>query len=127
MKLKQALSFIIFLLSMKGGFVSAQNWGGGIDEEQFNWGFNFQYISSEYKIWKTADWQTPFAALPNGYGTDPLKVISSPSAPGFGIGFVANYKLNPHLDLRFTPSLAFGDRKVLYTYTSNAAIEKKMK
>ncbi|MES2419502.1 MAG: outer membrane beta-barrel protein [Bacteroidota bacterium] len=127
MKLKRILPFIAFLLFINLNLAKAQNWGGGIDDEQFNWGFNFQYLSSEYKIWKTANWRTPFPALPNGYGTDSLKAISSPASPGFAIGFVANRKITNNLDLRITPSLAFSDRKVLYDYVLGEPVTKKLK
>ena len=39
---------------------NAQNWGGGVDDEPLHFGFTFQYISSEYKILKTANWRDPY-------------------------------------------------------------------
>ena len=34
---------------------------------------------------------------------------------GFTVGIVGNYKLSKHFDLRFVPSLAFGERKLNYS------------
>ena len=41
--------------------------------------------------------------------------ISSSSTPGFVISIVSNMRLGSHFDLRFIPSLSFGDRSLLYT------------
>lgn len=114
-------NIIFFLLLLSTFRVSAQNWGGGIDNEDFNWGFSFQYIASEFKIIKTPTWQEPFLNLDPQQGpevvvTPPLKAISSPPSAGFGIGFVINYKLHKNLDLRSTPALIFIDKFVDYQY-----------
>ena len=34
--------------------------------------------------------------------------------PGFSVGFIADLRLSKHLNLRFTPSLSFGERSVTY-------------
>ncbi|RZL50824.1 MAG: PorT family protein [Pedobacter sp.] len=118
MKIKITLLLFIFL-SM-AGFAKAQNWGGGIDEERFNWGFGFQYIVSEYKLTKTKDWRTPYYDVEqNAYVTDSLKSLSSPTSAGFGIGFVINGKINSNIDARFTPTLVFNDRILDYNYVDN--------
>lgn len=118
-------TFLIFLLTFSFFIAKAQNWGGGIDQQDFNWGFGFQYISSEFKIFKKTNWRDPFEnpdapAGTKSYLTDSLMSISSPSTVGFGIGFVVNYKLGPNLDLRSTPSLAFADRIINYKYKEPA-------
>lgn len=113
---------LILLLSVMMLNAKAQNWGGGIDQQDFNWGFSFQYIASEFKLIRSPQWQDIFLDYDQSYTpiTDKLASISSPLSHGFGIGFVMNYKLNKNLDLRSTPSLAFTDRLVDYKYqTSN--------
>ena len=117
--MRKTLLILFFLIATVQ--VKAQNWGGGIDDEGFNWGFSFQYVASEFKIIRTPDWQKRFENIdsqqgPLGYVTQPLKSISSTLSPGFGIGFVLNYKLARHLDLRSTPTLVFNDRIVDYEY-----------
>jgi hypothetical protein len=111
----------------------AQNWGGGNDEEQINFGFTFQYISSEYKIVKKRDWRNPYfdPGLGN-YVTDVLSAVSSPPSTGFGIGFVVKGRATEHVDVRFTPTLVFSDRIINYHYvvpgtynSQNPLIEKK--
>lgn len=118
---KITLLLSIFLTTLS--FAKAQNWGGGIDDERFNWGFSFQYIVSEYKLTKVKDWRKPFFDSegiaydsPGRYVTDTLTAVSSPTSAGFGIGFVVNSNLTPNLDVRVTPTLVFNDRLLNYYY-----------
>lgn len=116
---------LTFLLISFIGFTNvsqAQNWGGGIDDDWFNWGFQFQYIVSEYKLTKKQNWRQQFLDPETGqYVTDELNAISSPTSPGFGIGFVLNTNLHKNIDMRFTPSLVFNDRLVRYDYIPTAS------
>lgn len=100
---------------------SAQNWGGGVDDEPFHFGFTFQYISSEYKILKKPDWRTPFPDPEGEFApTSFLRSISSKPSAGFGIGFVVNKRLGENADIRFTPVLVFNDRSLDYEYDNPA-------
>ncbi len=45
---------------------------------------------------------------------DTLYSVLSKPEYGFNIGIVSNLKLYPQLDLRFTPTLSFGDRNINY-------------
>lgn len=115
MKIKLFLFSLLILIFSTG---KAQNWGGGIDDTDLHFGFTFQYLSSEYKILKKADWkESP------GYITDlpshvprGLSAISAKSSPGFGIGFVVNQKVLENVDLRLTPVLVFNDRVLTYRF-----------
>ncbi len=115
---------LFILLSCFSLHIKAQNWGGGIDDEEFNWGFTFQYVASEFKIIKTPNWRAPFKDMEQGGMpiTDPLNSISSPLSAGFGIGFVLNRNVNKNADLRFTPSIVFNDRLVDYRYETPSVI-----
>jgi hypothetical protein len=112
---------LFVLFSLFAGTASAQNWGGGVDDEPVHFGFTFQYISSEFKILKKASWQTPFMD-PEGLTqpVSPLRSISSSPSPGFGIGFVVNNRLGENADIRFTPVLVFNDRSINYEYDNSA-------
>ena len=132
MRKKIALTISIFILAIN--ISHAQNWGGGIDDERFNWGFSFQYIVSEYKLTKVKDWRKPFFDIDQAnYVTDTLTSISSPNSAGFGIGFVVNARITSNVDVRFTPALVFNDRLLNYTYVEpgtfnagNPLIQKKV-
>jgi hypothetical protein len=128
--MKKTLSILVILIT---SFFSAhaQNWGGGIDDNDLHFGFTFQYLSSDYKIIKDGNWRNEFnsfvPAAPPKPGDPPfsgrppsLKAIYSKSNPGYGIGFVVNYKLAEHSDLRFTPTLVFSDRLLYYQFSDQA-------
>ncbi|WP_026898609.1 type IX secretion/gliding motility protein PorT/SprT [Daejeonella oryzae] len=111
--------YLTILISIISGVtVFGQNsWGGGVDDDPFHFGFTFQYISSEYKIVKKPDWRAPFIDPEDGSQVKPdLYSISSPTSPGFGLGFVSNYRMGKNADLRFTPALIFSDRFIDYRY-----------
>ncbi|RZL35226.1 MAG: PorT family protein [Pedobacter sp.] len=115
--MRKKLTFLLVSFLCTANLAKAQNWGGGIDDDWFNWGFQFQYIVSEYKITKKQNWREPFIDPENGdFVTDRLNAVSSPTSLGFGVGFVVNLNLQKNIDLRFTPSLVFNDRLVRYDY-----------
>ncbi|MBC7914897.1 MAG: outer membrane beta-barrel protein [Pyrinomonadaceae bacterium] len=130
---KQFLLLVFFSLFSLCGYAQvgeAGNWGGGVDHEILHFGFTFQYISSEYKIYKKPSWQSRYPATqdaPIPLFTDSLKSISSPVAPGFGLGFVTNLRLGPNADLRFTPALVFVDRLLEYRYPDETVVPKQVK
>ena len=119
---KLSLILSLFIVSTTA---FAQNWGGGIDDEDWSFGFNFQYISAEYKILKKQNWRSPFYEVPNSLDpsydpnsgipvTSTLNSISSPPSQGFGLGFVMNRMISDNFDIRATPSLIFSDSIVTY-------------
>jgi hypothetical protein len=115
MKMKLLLP-LMCLLSV--ATVKAQNWGGGIDDNNLHFGFTFQYVSSEYKILKKVDWKDVDVQrwelrsdVPGGFSS-----ISSKPSAGFGIGFVVNQKIHDNVDVRLTPILVFNDRILNYRF-----------
>lgn len=122
------LSAIIFLCSFHNLFAQ-QNWGGGVDNETLHFGFTFQYVASEYKILKRVDWKGPFMDPYDGSPmiNSELQSLSSPVSPGFGLGFVSDFRLGNNADLRFTPGLVFADRLVNYEYADPSySVQKKV-
>ena len=117
------LSALVLCLFFVAGSLKAQNWGGGVDDDNLHYGFTFQYISSEFKILKKSDWREPTDPSQN---SDPLNLIYSKPSAGFGIGFVGNKRLTENTDLRFTPTLVFSDRVLVYEYVGRDALEKKV-
>lgn len=118
------VSLIISLIMMT--FTAfAQNWGGGVDDEDLHFGFSFQYISAEYKILKKANWRDVYYDPLDGKQlTTPMTAISSPPSVGFGLGFVVNKRISENFDLRSTPSLIFSDRVVKYEYEPAPPVEQ---
>lgn len=118
--IKKLSLFVFMALLTSKSF--AQNWGGGVDDETLHFGFNFQYVSSEYKILKKTNWREQYKDIDSLYITDPLTAIYGQPSPGFGVGFVVNYNLGENADVRLTPSLIFNDRLVNYQYQSPTTV-----
>ncbi len=122
------LSAVICIGSIYNSF-GQQSWGGGVDSEPLHFGFTFQYVASEFKILKTADWMGPFKDPYNGLPmiNSKLRSLSSPVSPGFGLGFVSDLRLGKQANLRFTPGLVFADRIVSYEYENTSySVDKKV-
>lgn len=91
------------------------------DQEKFHFGFvlgaDFTYVTIKpIKDLTTHNFDSTFIPdilpLP-----DSAKVMSitSTASPGFVISIVGNMKMGDNFDLRFIPSLTFGDRSLIYT------------
>lgn len=115
------LSGILFILITAQNSFGQEKWGGGVDGEQLHFGFTFQYIASEFKILKTSNWREKFPDPYSGFPMVDSKLISlsSPVTPGFGLGFVSDYRLGDNANLRFTPGMVFADRVVNYEYENS--------
>ena len=120
------LSFLLSMLVFAGN--AQENWGGGVDNDDIHFGFTFQYVSSEFKIYKMPDWQQPFdnPINPGTPLTSNLTSVSSPVSSGFGLGFVTDIRLGNNLNFRTTPSLVFADRWIDYTYQNPADNVRKI-
>ncbi len=112
--IRRLIAFLL-ILSSASAALAQQNWGGGVDSDQIHFGFTFQYVSAEYKIYKKDTWRHRYRESGQIY-TDSLMRVSSPVSPGFGLGFVSDYKLGDHANLRFTPALVFSDRLIDYEF-----------
>lgn len=120
----KARYFILLIVILCGNKVLAQvpAWAGGADIKDLSFGFGFQYISADFKILKTADWRTPYFDTGSGKNvTDSLSSITSAGTQGFGVGFVARYRLTDNLEIRTTPTLSFTDRTLVYQYANASA------
>jgi len=111
----------VLLLCSNCSLAQAPAWGGGADDNITSFGFIFGYVNSNYIIVKQPNWRAPyFDKGTDKYITDSLTSISSGKLPGFSLGFLTRYSLSDHVEVRFTPTLIFGDREVVYTYTDPA-------
>lgn len=121
--IKTVLTLVLTFISIITASAQ-QNWGGGVDSERLHFGFTFQYVSAEYKIYKKGNWRDERYdddLERNELVTDNISRISSPTSPGFGLGFVSDYKMGDHANLRFTPALVFSDRLIDYHFGTGAA------
>jgi hypothetical protein len=128
--MKKTLLLCIFFIFSINRLSAQESWGGGVDGEQLHFGFTFQYVASEFKILKTG--ATGRGHFPIRYTGLPMidsemRSLSSPVTPGFGLGFVSDYRLGDNANLRFTPGMVFADRIVNYEFADPAFnVEKKV-
>lgn len=124
--IKRTKLYLLLCCLIAAQTATAQNWGGGVDDDNVHFGFTFQYLSSEFKILKKNTWQSPFEE--NGVPVSgKLKSVYSESSPGFGIGFVINQRLGENADVRLTPTLVFNDRLAYYEFEgAEALLQKKV-
>ena len=115
---RYALLIPLFMISILG---KAQNNGDNVDFQKIHFGFTFQYINTEYKVYKKADWRSSTYRTAEGKEVSEiagasLNAVSAPKSPGFALGFVSDLKVGTHANLRFTPVLVFGERQLKYDY-----------
>ena len=100
-------AYLIFVFSLLGSILFAQkqtvkNQPYG-DYKLYHFGItvglNFQDMILTNSGLTAGNGETWFAAIPN-------------YSPGFTVGLIADLFLNPYMNLRFTPSLSFGDKPV---------------
>jgi hypothetical protein len=65
--------------------------------------------------------------VPDFKSFDSLFVVQSTPQWGFNIGIVSNLRINNYSDLRFVPTLSFGQRILDYTLNSNNGVIKTQK
>ncbi|HWD87727.1 MAG TPA: outer membrane beta-barrel protein [Mucilaginibacter sp.] len=117
-KTRYLLLFPLLFLG-KSLFAQAPAWGGGADQQDYSFGFTFQYVSNYFKIDKKPAWRSPYFDAVEGKNiTDMVNSISSPNTAGFAVGFLYRYSLTDFLEARTTPSLVFADRTINYTYAT---------
>lgn len=80
------------------------------DEQKFHFGFTLGFNSMDFQVTPVEDSKSV---------ADSIMLLEPVSAPGFNIGIVSNMKLAQYLDLRFVPTLSFGERKLKYKIRFN--------
>lgn len=104
-KIKKHLLLTFFILSL-GSSVLAQQGGNllYVDQKLIHFGFSLGMNSMDFAI-------TPSLQDINGniYQAD-----VSTLKPGFSVGIISDLRLNRYLNLRFTPTLHFGERELTY-------------
>ncbi|MCX6251036.1 MAG: outer membrane beta-barrel protein [Bacteroidetes bacterium] len=114
----------ILLFSGKGFSQTGNNWILNLpryDQELFHFGFVLGVNQSLVTIRPISDMATH--SFDSTYLPDILPVpdsgriysITSTATPGFVISIVSDLTINQYLNLRFIPSLAFGDRTLNYS------------
>ncbi|HXS37128.1 MAG TPA: porin family protein [Flavipsychrobacter sp.] len=77
------------------------------DDKLYYFGITFGLNFSEYRVHYTSAF----------VHTDTFKTIQPRWSPGFNLGLMANLRLNKFIDLRFVPSLAFAEKRLVFDMT----------
>lgn len=90
---------------------------GHYDHKPYHFGFSLGFNKMNFALRPVESfYELNENHQPNGiFG--PLQTVLPRQDFGFHIGIVSNLKLSPMLDLRFVPTLSFGDRYIDYQYT----------
>lgn len=102
-----------FLLVLLAGIVHGQSARGNYNFLDFNqkpyyFGITLGYNSSNFKVYQSKDFIL----------NDSIRSVESVTGPGFNLGIVTNLKIGEYFDVRFLPTLSFGERNINYTPTS---------
>jgi hypothetical protein len=122
-----AVTFLLCYLSFAGKAYGQKEWILNMpfyDQDKFHFGFvlgtNLTYATIRpISDLSTHNFDSLYIPdiLPLPDSAKVLSITSSPS-PGFVISIVSNMRLGDNFDLRFIPSLSFGDRNLVYSITT---------
>src|SRR3569832_191525 len=103
----------------KSLFAQAPAWGGGADQQDYSFGFTFQYVTNYFKIDKKPNWRDPYFDAVEGRNiTSAVNSIGSHNTSGFAVGFLYRFSFTDFVEARTTPSLVFADRSIGYAYAT---------
>jgi hypothetical protein len=80
------------------------------DQKKFHFGFTLGFNSMDFRV-------TPVER--SKLVSDSVMLLEPVPQPGFNIGIVSSMKLYEYLDLRFVPTLSFGERRLKYKLRFN--------
>ena len=98
--------YLLFSCLLCCSAVKAQNWQWEDDYEAFHFMYTLQYVTSQYKVFPAADWQTSLSSM------------RSPVTPGFAVGLGLSKNISDHTEIRLVPTLTLADRILTYGYHS---------
>ena len=82
------------------------------DRQEWHFGFTLGINNMNFRI-------DPI--MPESFDRN-LLIVEPLDAKGFNIGIVANKRLGDFFDLRFVPTISFGDRSLRYTFIENDTV-----
>ncbi len=77
------------------------------NQKPYYFGITLAYNNSNFKVFQSKDFIL----------NDSISVVESVTGPGFNLGIVTNLKIGENFDVRFLPTLSFGERNINYAPT----------
>ncbi|RLD67886.1 MAG: hypothetical protein DRI84_01235 [Bacteroidetes bacterium] len=105
--MKRAIIISIFFIIALTKVVEAQYFPRNLpkyDQKSWHFGFTLGMNSMDFEIHPVDHLNL----------NDTLMVVEPMASQGFNIGIVSNKRLSAYLDLRFVPTLSFGERSIKY-------------
>ncbi|RMF29812.1 MAG: PorT family protein [Bacteroidetes bacterium] len=106
----------LLLLGLLGAFQGqAQSSRGNYNfldfqQKPYYFGITLAYNTSNFRVFRSRDFIL----------NDSISIVESLSGPGFNLGIVTNLKIGDYFDIRFLPTLSFGERNLNFTPVRNA-------
>jgi hypothetical protein len=79
------------------------------NQKPYYFGITLAYNTSNFKVYQSKDFVL----------NDSIRRVESVTGPGFNLGIVTNLKIGESFDIRFLPTLSFGERNINYASTNN--------
>jgi outer membrane protein with beta-barrel domain len=103
-----AIFGLLFILGLCG-ISSAQSSRGNYNfldfsQKPYYFGITLAYNTSNFKVFQSKDFVL----------NDSIRKVESVAGPGFNLGIVTNLKIGDYFDIRFLPTLSFGERNINY-------------
>jgi Outer membrane protein beta-barrel domain len=77
------------------------------NQKPYYFGITLAYNSSNFKVYQSREFIL----------NDSINTVESVTGPGFNLGIVTNLKIGENFDVRFLPTLSFGERNINYNPT----------
>jgi len=74
------------------------------NQKPYYFGITLAYNTSNFKVFQSKDFVL----------NDSIRKVESIAGPGFNLGIVTNLKIGDYFDIRFLPTLSFGERNINY-------------
>lgn len=98
-----SLSAIVFAQTARGNYNFLD-----FNQKPYYFGITLAYNSSNFKVFQSKEFVL----------NDSINRVESVTGPGFNLGIVTNLKIGENFDVRFLPTLSFGERNINYSPTS---------
>ncbi len=102
------LALLFFFVILHNG--TAQSSRGNYNfldfsQKPYYFGITLAYNTSNFRVFQSKDFVL----------NDSIRKVESVAGPGFNLGIVTNLKIGGYFDIRFLPTLSFGERNINYS------------
>lgn len=114
MNLSKKLIFLIalgFCITAKGQLNFYEK-----GQKAFYWGITLAANGTNFAIDR----------MPISSSNDSIISVYTKSGPGFNLGLIGNWQINPHFDLRIVPTMMFGEKNIIYELENGSQVKSNL-